>query len=154
LIFIRKKKMKLEFMLEALKSAENSGCDIPIGAVIVKDNKIIAKACNESEKMQSSSGHAEMFAIQRAETELQNRRLDGCEMYVTLEPCPMCAAAILYAKIQTVYFGAYDTLYGALGSKIDMREIMKMPLEAKGGIMEEKCSKILKDYFERLRLKK
>lgn len=146
--------MKPEFMLEALNAAENSGGDIPIGAVIVKDNEIIAKACNEREKTQNSSGHAEILAIQRAEAELQTCRLDGCSLYVTLEPCPMCAAAILYAKIKTVCFGAYDTLYGALGSKIDMREIMKMPLEVKGGIMEEKCSKILKDYFERLRLQK
>ena len=87
--------MKLEFMLEALKSAENSGCDIPVGAVIIKDNEIIAKACNESEKMHNAASHAEIIAVQEACRKLKNRRLEGCEMYVTLEPCPMCAAAIL-----------------------------------------------------------
>ncbi|MBQ8887275.1 MAG: nucleoside deaminase [Candidatus Gastranaerophilales bacterium] len=138
-------------MKKAIKIAKTSGNDIPIGAVIVKDGKIIAKAVNQREKKQNTVNHAEIIAIQKANKKLKNWRLNDCEMYVTLEPCPMCASAILQARISKLYFGAYDMLNGAMGSKSDMRKIMNYDIEVKGGIMEDECAKLLHDYFERLR---
>ena len=141
----------IEYMKKAIKIAKTSGSDIPIGAVIVKDGKIIAKAINQREKKQNTVNHAEIIAIQKANKRLKNWRLNDCEMYVTLEPCPMCASAILQARISKLYFGAYDMLNGAMGSKSDMRKIMNYDIEVKGGIMEDECTKLLHDYFERLR---
>lgn len=143
--------MKPEFMQEAIKKAKKSGEDIPIGAIIVKDGEIISKAVNQREKRQNTIYHAEILAIKRACKKLKNWRLNDCEIYVTLEPCPMCASAILQARISKVYFGAYDFLNGAFGSKSDMRTIMGYNAEVKGGIMEDECTKLLKDYFERMR---
>ena len=143
--------MKLEFMEEAIKMAKKSGKDIPVGAVIVKNGEIIAKAVNQREKRQNAIYHAEMLAIRRACRKLKNWRLTDCEMYVTLEPCPMCASAILQARIGKIYYGAYDFLNGAMGSKSDMRKIMNYDAEVKGGIMEDDCTKLLHNYFERLR---
>ena len=141
----------IEFMQEAINIAKTSGKDIPIGAVIVKDGEIIARAVNEREKEQNAVNHAEIVAIQKANKKLNNWRLNDCEMYVTLEPCPMCASAILQARISKVYFGAYDMLNGAMGSKTDMCKIMNLDIDVKGGIMEDECSKLLHDYFERIR---
>ena len=138
-------------MQEAVKLANTSDKDIPIAAVIVKDGQIIASAVNEREKEQNAVNHAEIIAIQKANKKLNNWRLNDCEMYVTLEPCPMCASAILQARISKLYFGAYDMLNGAMGSKSDMRKIMNLDIEVKGGIMEDECAKLLHDYFERLR---
>jgi len=135
----------------ALLEAANSGIDIPVGAVIVKDGKIIAKACNHKEKILDVTSHAEINAIREAEKQLGNWRLDDCEMYVTLEPCPMCAWAIIQSRIKTVYFGSYDTNYGALGSKIDLRKISNSPLKVYGGIKEEECNNLLKNYFTNIR---
>lgn len=143
--------MNPEFMQKALKLTRRSGRDVPIGAVIVKNGEIIAKAINRREKRQNVLYHAEILAIKRASGKLGNWHLDGCEMYVTLEPCPMCASAILQARIKKVYFGAYDLLYGAFGSKCDMRTIMGYDAEVIGGIMEEDCSRVIKNFFEALR---
>ncbi len=144
--------MKLEFMQEAIKIARKSGKDIPIGAIIVKDGKVIAKASNSREKEQQTVNHAEILTIQMANKKLKNWRLTGCEMYVTLEPCPMCASAILQARIDKLYFGASDLMNGAFGSKSDMRQIMGYNnIEVKGGILEEECSLLLKNYFEGIR---
>ena len=143
--------MKLEYMQIALDIAKKSGKDIPIGALIVQNDKIISKAVNKREKNQNTLHHAEMLAIEGACKKLHNWRLNDCEMYVTLEPCPMCASAILQARISKIYFGAYDLLNGAFCSKSDMRKIMDYNIEVKGGIMEDECSKLLKNYFERLR---
>lgn len=143
--------MNIDFMKKAIKIANNSGNDIPIAAVIVKDGKIIAKAVNQREKKQNTINHAEMIAIQKANKKLKNWRLNDCEMYVTLEPCPMCASAILQARISKLYFGAPDLLNGAFGSKSDMRKIMGYDISVKGGILEEECKNLLQNYFERLR---
>ena len=143
--------MNLEHMKEAIKKAKLSGKDIPVGAVIVKNGEIIAKATNQREYRQNTIYHAEMVAIKRACRKLRNWRLNDCEIYVTLEPCPMCASAILQARISKIYFGAYDMLNGAFGSRCDMRNIMNYDAEVKGGIMEEDCGKLLKDYFEKMR---
>lgn len=143
--------MKPEFMQEAIKVAKKSNKDIPIGAVIVKNGEIIARAVNRREKRQNATYHAEILAIKKASKLLKNWRLDDCELYVTVEPCPMCASAILQARIKKIYFGAYDVMYGACGSKCDMRKIMNYDAEIKGGILEEECSTLIKDYFEAIR---
>ncbi|MBE7704650.1 MAG: nucleoside deaminase [Cyanobacteria bacterium SIG29] len=143
--------MKLEYMQKAIKLAKTSGKDIPVGAIIVKNGEIISKAVNQREKRQNAIYHAEILAIRRACRKLKNWRLNDCEIYVTLEPCPMCASAILQARIGKIYFGAYDFLNGAFGSKSDMRTIMNYSAKVKGGIMEEDCANLLKDYFESMR---
>ena len=139
------------FMQKALEIAALSGNDIPVGAVILKDNEIISKFHNEKEIRNDITAHAEILAIREAEQKLGRWRLDDCEMYVTLEPCPMCAWAIVSARIKTVYFGSYDHNYGALGSVIDVRKLANSNMKVYGGIMEEECDKILKEYFKELR---
>ncbi len=143
--------MKPDFMQQAITLAKTTKQDVPIAAIIVKDNKIIAKAVNEREKKRNATLHAEIVAINEASKVLNNWHLDNCEIYVTLEPCPMCASAILQARIKKIYFGAYDYLYGAFGTKCDMRKIMNYSADVKGGILEQECTKILKDYFEEIR---
>lgn len=143
--------MNFDFMYEAIKMAESSGRDIPVGAVIVKDNKILSKAVNEREKKQNAIYHAEMIAIEDACKILGNWRLNGCEMYVTLEPCPMCASAIIQSRLDSIYFGAYDLLNGAFGSKSDMREIMGYNIQVRGGILEKECTGLIQNYFENMR---
>ncbi|MBR6163249.1 nucleoside deaminase [bacterium] len=144
--------MDKKFMLKALETAKESGEDVPVGCVIVKDNEIIAFAHNEREKNKKISAHAEILAIEKAEQILGSWKLDGCEMYVTLEPCPMCAGAIVQSGIKTVYFGAYDTVYGAFGSKTDMRTLMNSKtLKVFGGIEEEKCKEVITKFFEEMR---
>ena len=144
--------MKPELMLKAIEIAKKSDKDIPIGAIIVKNGEIISMAHNQREKDNITTYHAEILVIQKANKELKNWRLNDCEMYVTLEPCPMCASAIIQARISKVYFGAYDSLNGALSSKCDMRQIMNYNnLDVIGGIEEENCTKILKEYFSELR---
>lgn len=137
----------------AIEEARKSGEDIPVGAIIVHDGKIIASACNEREKLSDVSAHAEIVAIRAAEKKIGNWRLENCDLYVTLEPCPMCAWAIIQARIKNLYFGSYDTNYGAFGSKIDLRKIANSKLKVYGGIMEEDCDKLLEDYFQKLRKK-
>lgn len=138
-------------MQEAINVAKDSGADVPVGAVIVKNSTLIASACNEREKTNDISAHAEILAIRRAESALNNWRLDDCELYVTLEPCPMCAWAILQSRIKTVYFGSYDTQYGALGSVLDLREQATSKLKVYGGILEEECDNIIKTFWENKR---
>lgn len=136
-------------MEKAIQTAKNSGPDIPVGAVIVKDGEILAACHNEKEKLNDATAHAEILAIREASKKLKSWRLEGCELYVTLEPCPMCAWAIMQARIKTVYFGSYDTLYGAYSV---FRELTKnVSSEIKGGILEEKCDNIIKEYFKRMR---
>lgn len=136
---------------EALKAYKNQ--EVPVGAIIVRDNKIISKAYNKKEKMKDVSAHAEILAIRKAEKKLNNWRLDECQLYTTLEPCPMCMAAIKEARIKNVYFGAYDRIMGACGSKIDIRDInFQTPnVSVIGGIEEERCLKLLQSFFKELR---
>ena len=107
----------------AIKLAKQTSKDIPVGVVIVKDGKVISEACNMREKDNDITSHAEIIAIKKASEKLNNWRLDGCEMYVTLEPCPMCAWAILQSRIKAVYFGSYNPKYGAFGSVINLSDI-------------------------------
>lgn len=138
-------------MKRALLEAANAAGEIAVGAVIVKDGEVISSACNKKETLQDVTAHAEILAIRGAEQKLGRWRLDDCEMYVTLEPCPMCAWAIVQARIKTVYFGSYDINYGALGSVIDVRKLSGSKLKVYGGIMEKECDELLKKCFENLR---
>lgn len=143
---IHKKYMKL-----ALNQAKAAANDVPVGAVIVKNDKIIAVACNNKEKSNDVTGHAEILAIQQASQKLRSWRLENTTLYVTLEPCPMCAAAILYSRISCIVFGAYEPIYGALGSTMNMQNIIKFQPQIIGGIMEEESKQLLKTFFEKKR---
>ena len=145
--------MNHNFMKIALETAVKSGNDIPIGAVIVKDNEIIAIAHNEKEHLQDVTAHAEILAIRKASQSLNSWRLNDCSLYVTLEPCPMCLWAILQARIKNLYFGTFDTLYGGTSTLPQMLSISNSKLKIKGGIMEEECNKILENYFQSMRKK-
>ena len=139
---------------QALKAKDLD--EVPIGAVIVKDGKIIAKAHNLMEKTQIATAHAEVLAINKACKKLKSWRLDGAEMYVTIEPCPMCAGAIVNARIKKVYFGAYEKKSGAAESKFNVLSDsgLNHVTEFVGGIEEEKCADIIKSYFKAKRIKK
>ena len=139
--------MNTDFMKKAIETAKQSGIDIPVGAVIVKDGEIIAQACHEREKLQKTTAHAEILAIEKANQKLNNWRLSDCDLYVTLEPCPMCASAIIQARIKNVFFGSYDFVNGAFSLKINENA----NINVKGGILEEECAKLLKDYFKEIR---
>lgn len=141
----------MDFMQEAINVAKNSGKDLPIGAVLVKNGEIISKAHNEKELKKDVTAHAEMLVIQTAQQILGTTILSDCELYVTLEPCPMCSWAILNSRISKVFFGAYDTIYGALGSAMDLRKFLNTKTEVIGGIKEEECSTLLKNYFKTIR---
>ena len=146
--------MKKEFMYEALKlarqAAENG--EVPVGAVIVKDGKIIAKGKNEREEKQNALSHAEIEAINNACKKIGSWRLDDCEMYVTLEPCPMCAGAIINARIKTLVFGAYDPKAGSIDSVINLCDYpYNHKPEIYGGICEDECLEVLKDFFKKIR---
>ncbi len=143
--------MSNNYMKFAIYQAKLSGNDVPVGCVVVQDGKIIAFACNEREKKSDISAHAEIIALKRAAKILNNWNLSQCQLYVTLEPCPMCAWAILNSKIKEVYFGSYDLKYGALGSKINLCELSDNKPSVYGGIMETECNKILSDFFLELR---
>jgi len=132
---------------EAMIAAEEG--EIPVGAVIVKDRLIISRAHNLRERTGSATAHAEILAINEACRILGRWRLDDCDLYVTLEPCPMCAGAIINARIRRLYFGAYDPKAGAVGSVVDL---LRMPAfnhtpEIYEGIMESECGKLLSDFF-------
>ncbi len=143
-----------EFMKAALKMAREAFDDneVPVGAVIVRENKIISRGRNRREKEKNALLHAEIDAINNACNSLGGWRLWNCDIYVTLEPCPMCAGAIINAHIPNVYFGAYDLKNGSCGT---ITNLFEMPYnfkpEYQGGIMQDECSKLLKDFFKKLR---
>lgn len=144
------------FMKEALLQAKLAleKNEVPVGAVIVKDGEIVARAHNDRELSKNALHHAEIIAIDKACKILGGWRLWQCEMYVTMEPCPMCAGAIVNARIPQIYFGAYDKKYGACGSVID---VLKMEnnfnVEYSGGYMEEESLKLFDEFFRYLRNK-
>ncbi|HNW26471.1 MAG TPA: nucleoside deaminase [Candidatus Gastranaerophilaceae bacterium] len=140
-----------DFMKQALGVAEKSGADVPVGALIVQNGTIISACHNEKEQNKDSTAHAEICAIKKASLVLSRWRLDDCEMYVTLEPCPMCAWAIIQSRIKTVYFGSYDIQYGALVSVLDLRKQAKSDLKVFGGILEKECDNIIKEFFGKIR---
>lgn len=135
----------------SINEAKKSGRDVPVGAVVVKNGDVIATAHNERELDNDVTSHAEILAIRKAEQVLGNWRLDGCDLYVTLEPCPMCGWAILQSRIKNVYFGSYDTNYGAFFSKVDLRKFSTFTPNVYGGIMEKECDELLNSFFTDLR---
>ncbi|MBO5321675.1 MAG: nucleoside deaminase [Clostridia bacterium] len=143
--------MNKNFMLEALaeaKKAYGEG-EVPVGAVIVKDGEIIATAHNQREQKQNALSHAEIECINKACKILNSWRLEDCELYVTLEPCPMCTGAIINSRIKTVVFGAFDLRAGSMDSVINLCDYpYNHKPEIYGGILEDDCKKILEDFFK------
>ena len=128
--------------------------EVPVGAVIVYNNKIIARGHNTRELSQSVLGHAEINAIKKASKKIGSWRLEDCDIYVTLEPCSMCSGAIIQSRIKNLYFGAYDLKTGACGSVLNLFDYpFNHKVNVYGGIMEEECSRIIKDFFKELRQK-
>ena len=150
--------MQEKFMKEALKEAEKAykKLEVPVGAVIVKDGKIIARGHNQKETKTDTTKHAEIIAIQKASKKLKAWRLLDCEMYVTLEPCAMCAGAIINSRIKKVYIGTKDNKTGVVGSVLNLFEdfTFNHKVESEIGLMQEECEKILKQFFKELRLSK
>lgn len=146
--------MHEEYMRLAIKEAEK--CleyrDVPVGCVIVKNGVIIAKGHNTRERDKNALGHAEINAINEACRFLSSWRLEGADMYVTLEPCPMCAGAIINSKIRALYFGAHDKKGGAVGGVVDLFfENFNHRPQVTGGILEGECVRLLTDFFKELR---
>lgn len=147
--------MKKKFMKEAIKEAKKAyqKLEIPVGAVIVKDGKIISRGHNLKETKADTTKHAEIIAIQKASKKLNAWRLIDCEMYVTLEPCAMCAGAIINSRIKKLYIGTMDEKTGAVGSVLNLFEdfTFNHKVEAEKGIMQDECKNMLKQFFKELR---
>ena len=142
------------YMQEALRLAALAADmgEVPVGAVIVKDGEIIARAHNMRENGKDATAHAELLAIREACEKLGTWRLSGCDLYVTLEPCPMCAGAIVNARVDRVFYGAKDARGGALGSVLDLRSypLFSNP-EVYNGICEEQSRELLQNFFQKRR---
>lgn len=144
------------FMKEALKEAQKAAAkgEVPIGAVVVREGKIIGRGHNLRESLNDPTAHAEIIAIKKAARKFKNWRLNGCTLYVTVEPCLMCAGAIVLARLEKVVYGAKDPKAGAVSSLyevLDDRRLNHRVKEVKGGILEEECAAILKEFFKDLR---
>lgn len=147
----------VDFMREALALAVEAATEgeVPVGAVIVRGGEIIARGRNRREKDKNALCHAEIEAINEACNKLGGWRLPGCQLYVTLEPCPMCAGAVINSRIEKVYFGAYDKKAGSVKSVINLFELpYNHTPEVEGGVLEEECAGILSRFFKELREKK
>ena len=147
----------VKFMKEAIKEAEKAELidEVPIGCVIVCDDKIIARGHNVRETKRNPLGHAEIIAINKASKKLNRWRLDDCDIYITIEPCIMCAGAIIQSRIRHIYYGAKDLKGGGLGTSIDVltaKNINHHP-EVTQGVMEEECASIVSNYFKSKRKK-
>ena len=147
-----------KFMAEAIRQAKKAAAldETPVGAVIVHQGKIIARGYNKRETKKNCLCHAEISAINKACKALGGWRLPKCDMYVTLEPCPMCSGAIISARIDNLYFGAYDKKSGCAGSKINLFEsgMFNYNVNVTGGQMEKECSQIISSFFKALRNRK
>ena len=138
----------------ALAEANRAGLDVPVGAVLVDpDGNLVASAHNEREATGDPTAHAEMLVIQRAGKQSSKWRLDQLTLVVTLEPCVMCAGAIIAARIPRLVFGAFDDRVGGAGSRYDLVRDSRLgsTVEVITGVMQQECSKVLKDFFEKLR---
>ena len=138
-------------MKRAILEAKKTKKDVPIGCYILKNGEVIASAYNMREENNDVTAHAEILAIKKAQEFLNNWRLDDCSLYVTLEPCPMCAWAILQSRIKEVYFGSYNLKYGAFGSVINLNDYSDFKVKIYGGIEEDECNKLLNDFFYEVR---
>lgn len=146
------------YMKAALKEAEKAykKDEVPVGAVIVKDDKIIARAHNIKELKKDTTKHAEILAIQKASKKLESWRLENCTMYVTLEPCAMCTGALIQSRIKKVVIGTMDEKTGACGSVLNLLEDYKFnhSVEVERGVMEKECKQMLQQFFKELRDRK
>ena len=146
---------KEDYMKLAINEAKKAygQLEIPVGAIIVKDGKVIAKAHNEKEQKQDTTKHAEILAIQKASKKLKNWRLIDCDMYVTLEPCSMCAGALIQSRVRKVFIGAMDEKTGSCGSVLNLLEdyTFNHQVEVEYGICQEECEILLKNFFKELR---
>ena len=145
----------MKLALKEAKKAYDKG-EVPVGAVIVKDGKVISKAYNLKEIKNDTTNHAEILAIKKASKKLNSWRLIDCEMYVTLEPCSMCAGALIQSRIKKVYIGAMDYKTGACGSVLNLLKDYKFnhEVEIQTGVLKQECEEILKNFFKELRNKK
>ena len=145
--------MEEKFMREAIKLAERAKKkgEVPIGAVVVLDGKIVGRGYNLRTKLQMATAHAEMRAIDRACKKLHSWRLPDAEIYVTLEPCPMCMGAILNARIDRVYFGAYEQKGRSLTNELANANLLNHKTEVVGGVLKEECAEVLTSFFTEMR---
>ncbi|MCQ2551518.1 MAG: tRNA adenosine(34) deaminase TadA [Clostridia bacterium] len=143
------------YMKEALKEAKKAEeiGEVPIGAIIEKDGKILGRGHNMTQTLKDPTAHAEMIAIRQAAKELGGWRLEGCNMYVTVEPCTMCAGALVWSRIARLYIGTMDEKAGACGSVFNVVQDNRLNhfVEIQSGIMEDECRKIIQDFFKKLR---
>lgn len=150
--------VKEEYMKLALKEAKKAyrKLEVPVGAIIVKDGEIIAKAHNEKEEKNDSTKHAEILAIQKASKKLGTWRLNDCEMYVTLEPCSMCAGALIQSRMHKVYIGTMDEKTGSCGSVLNLLKdyTFNHKVDIEYNVCKEECENILKEFFKELRKNK
>lgn len=144
-----------KFMKKALKLAQKARDidEVPVGAVVVKDGKIIASAYNQKEHKNLATAHAEILAINKACKKLEDFRLIGCDLYVSLEPCVMCTGAILSSRIENVYFGAYITNGSISAEEISKRAELNHKTNFEGGFLKEECSVLVSEYFQNKRKK-
>lgn len=145
------------YMRQALKQAEcaRRENEVPVGALIVYEDKIIAKNYNQVEKLKDPTAHAEMLVITQAAAFLKAKWLKKCRLYVTVEPCSMCAGALVLARLDKVIFGVSDLKTGAFGSKFDLNKLsLNHKLKVKGGVLEKECADILQDFFRQKRKEK
>ncbi|MCX6640839.1 MAG: tRNA adenosine(34) deaminase TadA [bacterium] len=144
------------WMQQALALAEQAGAEgeIPVGAIAVINGNVIGRGYNRTEALQDPTAHAEMLAVTAAADALGSRRLEGVTLYVTLEPCCMCAGALILARIERLVFGAFDPKAGACGTLYNIPQDLRLNhrFEVVGGILEDQCSSILSDFFRNLRI--
>ena len=145
--------MDEQFMREALRLAQKAKKrgEVPIGAVVVLNGKIVGRGYNLRTRLQMATAHAEMRAIDRACRKLHSWRLPGAELYVTLEPCPMCMGAILNARIDRVYFGAYEQKGRSLTNELANANLLNHKVEVTGGVLQAECAEVLTSFFAEMR---
>ena len=141
-----------QFMLRAIELAKECALlgEVPVGAVLVKNGVIIAESGNCKERENNALRHAEMVVLEKGAKTIGKWWLENCELYVTLEPCPMCAGAMINSRIRSLYFGAYDEKSGACGSKVNLLEsgLFNHNIEVSGGHLKEECATLLSDFFK------
>ena len=143
----------MRMALEQAEQARRLG-EVPVGCVVVKDGQVIGRGYNRRETDRTALGHAELMAIRQAEQTLGDWRLTGCTLYVTLEPCPMCAGAILNARPESVVFGASDPVFGACGGVMNLfEEAFGVRIRLYGGVLAAECAGLLQEFFSGLRKK-
>lgn len=148
----------IRFMKEAIKQAKKAYAieEVPIGCVIVHEDKIIARGYNKRNTKKNTLAHAEMIAIEKACKKLGDWRVEDCTMYITLEPCPMCAGAIVQARIPRVVIGTRNKKAGCAGSVLNLLQVQEFnhQVELTEGVLQEECSRLMKDFFREMREKK